>query len=1026
MREFANAPDTNSKWIILDGDLDANWIESMNSVMDDNKLLTLASNERIVVKGHMKLVFEIRDLKFATPATASRAGISFITSKKSQWMSYMQSWVAAREGDTDDRKQLLLGLFGKYIDESLLAMNRDFKHMAPILDFNIVQTLCNILQGLLTQENCPKGKDGDDVTVETYFVFAAIWAFGSAFSITDGIDYRKNFSAWWKGKWSQVKLPTKGQVFDFFVEKGTLKWVAWAQIVEKIDYVSTTSMDAVTVPTGETVSIAFYLELLVELKKPALMVGLAGAGKTALVNGKLRSLPEDYNTCVINYNFYTGSIEFQAVTEGQLEKKAGKNYGPPGVQKLVYFVDDLNMPQLDDYDTSTAISLLRQYMEYQHWYDLAKLQLRIIQNCQFLCAMNPTCGSFIINPRLQRHFMVFAIGFPGQEALMTIFSTFLNGHIKEFDPKISDQQFQNKVIQAALELHDKVSKTFRKTAANFHYEFSIRHLANVFKGLLMSESSFFPSPDKFAALFVHEAERVYGDRLVSPTHLTEYLKLAKDTGKKFFKDQDQAQVFPNPHIFCNCWKDLDEKSYNKVDSMEKLGKILGDALNAYNETNAAMNLVLFDDAMKHLCRICRIIQSGHALLVGVGGSGKQSLTRLASFISGCSVSQIVLSGTYGMNEFKEDIKQMYMRAGVKGEPICFLFTDSQIAHEKFLVYMNELLSSGKIPNLFAADEVDGIYGAVRNEGKAEGVVDAKDPMYDFFISKVKRNLHVCLCFSPVGAAFGRRASRFPSLINCTVIDWFQPWPDLALYDVAKRFLSDVELGEGESRESIIKFMPFSFGKVNEAAVDFKNIERRFNYTTPKSFLELIYLYMNMLDAKRKTLFGEIDKLSNGLDKLEKTQKDVAILEEEIKVKSVEVEAAKANADEIAEKVGGEKTKVEAAAAGANEEAAKCSVIAESAGKMQVDCERDLAAAVPAVEKAEKALDGIDKKGLQELKALGKPPGGVSDVTDAILALKGVPKKQWTWQAAQQMMKDVDKFIQVDLQMSVFTIVSDLL
>jgi dynein heavy chain len=1026
MREFANAPDTNSKWIILDGDLDANWIESMNSVMDDNKLLTLASNERIVVKGHMKLVFEIRDLKFATPATASRAGISFITSKKSQWMSYMQSWVAAREGDTDDRKQLLLGLFGKYIDESLLAMNRDFKHMAPILDFNIVQTLCNILQGLLTQENCPKGKDGDDVTVETYFVFAAIWAFGSAFSITDGIDYRKNFSAWWKGKWSQVKLPTKGQVFDFFVEKGTLKWVAWAQIVEKIDYVSTTSMDAVTVPTGETVSIAFYLELLVELKKPALMVGLAGAGKTALVNGKLRSLPEDYNTCVINYNFYTGSTEFQAVMEGQLEKKAGKNYGPPGVQKLVYFVDDLNMPQLDDYDTSTAISLLRQYMEYQHWYDLAKLQLRIIQNCQFLCAMNPTCGSFIINPRLQRHFMVFAIGFPGQEALMTIFSTFLNGHIKEFDPKISDQQFQNKVIQAALELHDKVSKTFRKTAANFHYEFSIRHLANVFKGLLMSESSFFPSPDKFAALFVHEAERVYGDRLVSPTHLTEYLKLAKDTGKKFFKDQDQAQVFPNPHIFCNCWKDLDEKSYNKVDSMEKLGKILGDALNAYNETNAAMNLVLFDDAMKHLCRICRIIQSGHALLVGVGGSGKQSLTRLASFISGCSVSQIVLSGTYGMNEFKEDIKQMYMRAGVKGEPICFLFTDSQIAHEKFLVYMNELLSSGKIPNLFAADEVDGIYGAVRNEGKAEGVVDAKDPMYDFFISKVKRNLHVCLCFSPVGAAFGRRASRFPSLINCTVIDWFQPWPDLALYDVAKRFLSDVELGEGESRESIIKFMPFSFGKVNEAAVDFKNIERRFNYTTPKSFLELIYLYMNMLDAKRKTLFGEIDKLSNGLDKLEKTQKDVAILEEEIKVKSVEVEAAKANADEIAEKVGGEKTKVEAAAAGANEEAAKCSVIAESAGKMQVDCERDLAAAVPAVEKAEKALDGIDKKGLQELKALGKPPGGVSDVTDAILALKGVPKKQWTWQAAQQMMKDVDKFIQVDLQMSVFTIVSDLL
>ena len=72
MRELANVPDDNPKWILLDGDLDANWIESMNSVMDDNRLLTLPSNERIRCLNHMKLIFEIRDLKYATPATATR------------------------------------------------------------------------------------------------------------------------------------------------------------------------------------------------------------------------------------------------------------------------------------------------------------------------------------------------------------------------------------------------------------------------------------------------------------------------------------------------------------------------------------------------------------------------------------------------------------------------------------------------------------------------------------------------------------------------------------------------------------------------------------------------------------------------------------------------------------------------------------------------------------------------------------------------------------------------------------------
>ena len=529
-----------------------------------------------------------------------------------------------------------------------------------------------------------------------------------------------------------------------------------------------------------------------------------------------------------NFPVVADGAGFQSVLEGALEKKAGRNYGPPGNKKLIYFVDDLNMPQLDPYETAIPISLLRQYLDYQHWYDLSKLQLRVINNCQVLSSMNPTCGSFVINPRLQRHYMTFAIGFPGQEALMTIFSTFLNGHVKEFDAKIADVAFQNKIIQAALELHNKVSSTFRKTANNFHYEFSIRHLANVFKGILMSDPTFFPEPAKFASLFIHECERVYGDRLVSPKDLEAYLKISKDTGKKFFKDLDSQVVFPNPHIFCNCWKDLDEKSYNAVSAMDKLSKILGDALNSYNETNAAMNLVLFDDAMKHICRIARILQSGHALLVGVGGSGKQSLTRLSAFICNCSVVQIVLSGTYSMSDLKEDIKQMYMKSGVKSEALVFLFTDSQIADEKFLVYMNEMLSSGKIPNLFAADEVDTIYNSVRSEGKGEGIVDTKEAMYDYFIGKVKKNLHVCLCFSPVGENFRRRASRFPSLINCTVIDWFQPWPEQALYDVAKRFLGEIsDLGDPEAREGIIKFMPFSFGAVNNASTEYLRQERRY-------------------------------------------------------------------------------------------------------------------------------------------------------------------------------------------------------
>merc|ERR1712185_582656 len=92
-----NAPESEGpKWLILDGDLDANWIENMNSVMDDNKLLTLASNERIKVLPHMRLIFEIRDLAYASPATVTRAGVLFI-SENQQWKNFVESWIQNRE-----------------------------------------------------------------------------------------------------------------------------------------------------------------------------------------------------------------------------------------------------------------------------------------------------------------------------------------------------------------------------------------------------------------------------------------------------------------------------------------------------------------------------------------------------------------------------------------------------------------------------------------------------------------------------------------------------------------------------------------------------------------------------------------------------------------------------------------------------------------------------------------------------------------------------------------------------------------
>ena len=187
---------------------------------------------------------------------------------------------------------------------------------------------------------------------------------------------------------------------------------------------------------------------------------------------------------------------------------------------------------------------------------------------------------------------------------------------------------------------------------------------------------------------------------------------------------------------------------------DKLLTYIEEGLEVYNDNNAVMNLVLFEDAMKHVCRITRIVMpsSGHGLMVGVGGSGKQSLSRLASSMMYMTTFQIVISSTYNINDLKTDLQTLYQKAGIKEDDMLFLFTEGQITNEKFLVYINDLLASGEIAELYTSDEKEEIINSVRGKVKSEGKVDSRDNTncWNWYIDKVKQKLHMSICFSPVG------------------------------------------------------------------------------------------------------------------------------------------------------------------------------------------------------------------------------------------------------------------------------------
>jgi dynein heavy chain len=296
-------------------------------------------------------------------------------------------------------------------------------------------------------------------------------------------------------------------------------------------------------------------------------------------------------------------------------------------------------------------------------------------------------------------------------------------------------------------------------------------------------------------------------------------------GLREFGDAKEDAVFEEPLIYTSyvAVSMGNEPAYLPIQGMEHLKDILERKLDDYNESNQRMDLVLFNAAIEHISRIARIIDqpTGSCLLVGVGGSGKQSLSKLSSFLLGYDVERIMVNSTYKMSDLKNDIMRMYQKAGVTGQQILFVLTDGQISQEKFLVYINDLLSSGWITDLYPADELDGHLGKIRSEAKGAGIEDAPAALFEYFKDKARKNYHICLCFSPVGDAFRIRARMFPGLINNTSIDWFFAWPEDALIDVANRFLKEIELPDEEIQAKLARHMSYVHLSIDEANERFR-------------------------------------------------------------------------------------------------------------------------------------------------------------------------------------------------------------
>ena len=157
-------------------------------------------------------------------------------------------------------------------------------------------------------------------------------------------------------------------------------------------------------------------------------------------------------------------------------------------------------------------------------------------------------------------------------------------------------------------------------------------------------------------------------------------------------------------------------------------------------------------------------------------------------------------------------------------------------------------------------------------------------------------MHVCLCMSPLGETFRERLRQFPSLVNCSTIDWFTEWPAEALESVGLSALVEANQVIPENRPGVVKMFKQIHQDVERKSKEFYDVLRRYNYVTPTSYLELLSSFDTLLAYKRGEVATKKNRLKIGLDKIISTgelvegmQKELEILAPQLVVKGKEVD-----------------------------------------------------------------------------------------------------------------------------------------
>ncbi|XP_040576126.1 dynein heavy chain, cytoplasmic [Lepeophtheirus salmonis] len=1042
------------QWIIFDGDVDPEWVENLNSVLDDNRLLTLPNGERLSLPPNVRIMFEVSDLKYATLATVSRCGMVWfsedVLSTEMIFQYYFNKLKSIPLDEGDDDFRLIGGPIGKsnasegndYISPTM-QVQRDVANILSsmfssdglvkkcleyaasqehIMDFTrlralsslfsmLNQSVRNVLHYNHSHVDFPMQSDQLERYIPKSLIYSLIWSFTGDSKLKVRIEFCEFIRSA-----TTVPLPPNASspIIDFDVNISG-EWVPWASKVPQIE-VETHKVASpdVVVPTLDTVRHEELLNTWLADHKPIVLCGPPGSGKTMTLFSALRALP-DMEVVGLNFSSATSPELLLKTLDHYCEYRKTPNgviLTPTQLGKwLIMFCDEINLPDMDSYGTQRVISFLRQLIEHNGFYRNSDQAWVTLERIQFVGACNPPTdpGRKPLAHRFLRHVPVVYVDYPGETSLKQIYGTFTRAMLRLIPTlRTYAEPLTNAMVEFYLTSQEKFTQDMQP-----HYIYSPREMTRWVRGICEAIRPLETlSVEGLVRLFAHEALRLFHDRLVNDEERKWTGAYVDEVALKHFPNINKEEALVRPILYSN-WM---SKNYIPVEQ-EELRHYVKARLKVFYEEELDVHLVLFNEVLDHVLRIDRIFRQpqGHLLLIGMSGSGKTTLSRFVAWMNGLTVFQIKVHNKYSAEDFDEDLRNVLRRSGCKDEKICFILDESNVMESGFLERMNTLLANGEVPGLFEGDEHTTLMTQCKEGAQRQGLMlDSNEELYKWFTQQVMRNLHVVFTMNPSSDGLKDRASTSPALFNRCVLNWFGDWSNTALYQVGKEFtlkidleksnwvapnqfpiaVLDVEDVTSSHRTAVNNAMVYIHQTLHATNQKVAKRGGRTMAITPRHFLDFINHFVKLYGEKRAALEEEQLHLNVGLSKIAETVEQVEEMQKSLAVKSAELQTKNEAANAKLKQMVKDQQEAEKQKSQSQEIQKVLELqkvaIAEKTSEVMIDLEK----VEPAVIDAQQAVKSIKKQHLVEVRSMSNPPAIVKLALESICLLLGEYTTEW--------------------------------